>query len=317
MPVTAREGHLDKALTGVSIAAYDAAASDTIDAIFPVVGVQHQTDKYWTITKNDWLRIPNNERAPGAPSPRLTWSVSSDAYTTKNYGLAVEYPVEYVANAEAALSYRRSSAAIVSQTMVRATEERLKNLVSSGGNVGSGATLSGTAQWTDLTNSDPIGDVRTGQAYIESVTGLNANVGITTNHVLRTLARHPDLTELTKYTNKGLATADFMAEVFELDRIIVVKGIKENALEGGTSSLTNLWPNNFILAHVEPAAGLMTRTLGLQFRWTNPDLGTRNSVKVARYDEAGQNHTEAMEILDWMTEKIVAPELGYVIQDAI
>jgi len=317
MPVTARASHLDVPLTNLTVKAFDGGASNIADSIFPVVSVGKRSDKYYTFTKQSWLTVPDTKRAPGSPSNRVTWDISSDSYYAEAYGLAAEYPVEDIANADASINFRNSTALQVAEKLARDRERRIARLISSGGNVGSGVTLSGDTLWSNYTNSDPIGTVNTGHAYIRNLTGMEADTMITNINVITIVRRHPDLLDMFKYTSGGALTNDQLAQVFGVQRILIGRGIVENALEGGTSSLTNIWPNNVTLCRAQPAAGLMTATVGLQFRWTNPELGTPFAVQRSRKDDAGSNHTEAVEARYYQDEKIIAPELGYVINTAI
>lgn len=314
---TGRQAHLDRPLTNLTVKAFDGGASNIADAIAPVIPVDKRSDKYYTFTKSAWLRVPNTRRGPAAPSPRVTWEISSDSYYAEGYGLAAEWPVEDAANADASLRFRESTAMQVAEKLARDREVRMANIISSGGNVGSGATISGTNQWSDYVNSDPIGQVNTGHAYIEQNTGLQANLAIATPDIVRIARSHPDvIRQVGGTTGRALNLAQ-LADAFGVERILLGRGIKENALEGGTSSITNIWPNNFILAHFAPAAGLMTRTTIAQFRWTNPELGQPFAAQRHRNDEAGSNHTEVVEVRYYQDEKVIAPETAYVLASVI
>ena len=99
MAVTQKTGHLDKPLSNLAVAAFDGVASNIADMIAPVVPVAKRSDKYYTFTKNSWLRIPSTIRTPGSPSKRIEWDISSDSYWCEGYGLAAEWPVEDEAKA--------------------------------------------------------------------------------------------------------------------------------------------------------------------------------------------------------------------------
>ena len=310
--------HIDTPLTNVAIRGFNTGVGEVADLIFPVVPVAKQTDKYYTFTKATFLRIPSTIRDRKSASGRIDWQISSDSYYCRGFGLAAEYPTEDIANADQIVALRETHATNVAETLARDRARRVARLVSSGGNLGSGATLSGTTLWSDYMNSDPIANVTTGHAYIRNNTGFDgANIAITTRDVLDIVRRHPDLLDMYKYTAGGMLNDAQLATVFGVERIIIGTGIVENALEGGTSSITNIWPNNFILARINPVQGAQTATLGLQFRWTNPELGQPFAIQRDRFDQAGTNHTEVVEARYWQDEKIVAAELGYVIQTAI
>lgn len=317
MAVTQKTGHIDKPLSNLAVAAFDGVASNIADQIAPVVPVAHRTDKYYTFTKNSWLRIPDTLRAPKSPSNRVEWDIASDSYSCKDYGLAAEWPVEDEANADQIIQFRRTGALEVSEQLARDREQRMASLISSAGNVGSGVTLSGTSQWSDYSNSDPIGDVTSGRVYMRNATNLVPNTGVMTDDIWNIVRRHPDLLEMYKYTEGGMITPGQLGAAFNLDRILIAGGVAERALENGTSSMTNIWPNNFILLHVAAGTGPRVKTPLVQFRWTNPMLGTPFALQTFRNDEGGGKHTAGVEARYYQDEKIIATELGYVIVAAV
>lgn len=317
MPLTPGAVHVDRPLSNIAFAAFQSTEDMIADLILPPVDVEFKTDQYYTITKSDWLREADDVRAPSGRAKRIEWDLSTDSYIALNYALAEEYPVETVENADAALQFRENTAMHLVESLMRLKERRVATIVMSGGNVGSGVTLSGASQFSAFTTSDPIGIINDGHQWMEDEHGLSPNTMVTTRKVIRVLRQHPKLLDLYKYTGAGQLEMAQLAEVFEVDRILIGKGIIENATQGGTSSITNIWDDNILLAHIEPATGLRTKTLGLQFRWTNPRFGTPFAIMQSLNDEAGSEHTEIEEASYHQAEKITAADLGYVIQDPV
>ena len=289
-----------------------------VDQIFPSVPVGKQSDKYYKWDKGDFFRVPNTLRAPKAKGQEVTYSVSSDSYYCDNHALRHEEPFEAMANSDLVLSGREKKVRSLKSLLMLGREDRVASLVTSGTNVGSYTTLSGTGQWSDYTNSDPINDMETGKEAIRSTTGLDPNLLIISQPVFRKLVHHPDLIDRLKYVQKGILTAANLAELFEIDKILIGKTIKNTGEEGHTDSFTNVWGNHAVLMHVTngPDPDGKDPSAGYSFDWTSPILGGLPMAAEIWNDPDGGNF-ENRRVQYYGSEKITATELIYSIIDAV
>jgi len=317
-PLNPSNVHVDVPLSNLMSVAFADTEEFIADLVLPPFGVSKRSDIYYNLDKSDWLRANSDVRAPGARSHKVGWSVNSNGYLVNDYGLLEEYPLETIENADEAIRVKENSFLHLTNQLMMLREIRVANIVMSGGNVGSGVTLSGDQQWTNPNLSDPIGVINTVHGYFDQNVGVAPNVVVTTPRVLRIVRTHPDLLDMYKYGRSGSLRDEELADVFGVKQILLGRGIKENALEGTTSSITNIWDDNLLFAHIEPAAGLRTRTLGLQLRWNRPETaGVPLVVQEKVKDEAGDHHTWITEARYAQDEVIVATEFGYVVQDPI
>lgn len=308
-----RDVHIDVPLSNIAVEAFS--TGDFVGMqLFPVVDVRKQSDKYYTITKNSWLRTPSTTlRSPKTPPGRVEFDVSSDSYFADNFALASENAHEVLANADDPIQLRARTTRFLVDMLMRDQEVRVANQVTSITNIGSGVILAGAAKWSNYVSSDPIADVTTGHAFIRSNTGLLPNTMLLDFDTYQTVRRHPVLLDMYKYTQGGLVNDAEMREVFKVDRIIVSNAIRNAAPENATASLVNIWGNNCLLAHITSnPTGLRTATFGLAFRWLNPELPAPWGVRVYNDPDPGKK-TEILEAGYYQDEKIVAPQLGYLI----
>jgi hypothetical protein len=313
MPPSAsgRDVHHDTPLTNVAIMAFQSADAYIAQQLLPVVPVGKQGDRYYIIDKDSWLRVPTTSlRAAKTPARKIEFQVSSDAYYANNYALRNDNSKEDLANADAAIRLRDNSARFTTDMLLRDYETRVANLLTSGTNLGSYVALAGGAKWSDFVNSDPLSDVASGSAFIENNTGLMANTLVIDRNTLRIIRRHPQILDLYKFTTGGQVTMDQLKDAFQVSTILVGQGVKNNALENATASITNIWGNNVLLAHIEPAASLQTATLGLSFRWMPPGIAA--PMQAMRYDDPDPSvKVEWVEVGYYQDERLVAPSLGY------
>src|SRR4030067_125720 len=83
---TARQSHIDVALTTVAVAYSNAAYIG--GQIFPQVPVAKQTNKFFTFPKASWFRDEAAIRAPGARARRADYTLSTDSYLCLEKALA-------------------------------------------------------------------------------------------------------------------------------------------------------------------------------------------------------------------------------------
>lgn len=310
------DGHHDMPLSNIAVSAFSDGTDEFIaEQLFPMVPVSKQSNRYYIIDKQAFLSIPDAKRAPRAKAGRVEFKVSSNAYFADNYALAAENALEDLQNADDPIRLRENSVRLVTTNLRRDQENRIASLITSISNIGSGVQLTGTDKWGD-SNSDPIAHVNTAAEFIRSRTGLVANTMVMDWNTLQIVRRHPLLLDMYKYTSGGQLSNDQLREIFQVGRLLIGKGVKENALEGGTSSMTNIWGNNVLLCHVGMATGMQSQTFGLRFRWRvggMPDF----QVKRATYNMAGQGNTEIVETGYFQDEKIVATDLAYCIQNTL
>lgn len=310
------DAHVDIPLSNLAVEAFSTGEEEFIaDALFPDVAVGKQSDKYYVIDKDRFLALPTAGalRAPKTVARKVQFEVSSNSYFAHDYRLGNENALEDLANADMAIRLRENSVRVVVSELRRAQESRIANLVTSASNLGSGVLLTGTAKWNDFVNSSPLSAINTGHAFIRSQTGLLANTAVIDWDTMQVVRRHPELLDLYKYTSGGELAMQQLMDVFKVQRLLVGRGIQQNALPGGTSSMTNIWGNNVLLAHVETQTGLQTKTLGLRFSWRPEGFPLPFSVERQVFAGAGQPKVEVVETGHFQDEKLVAPDLGYLI----
>lgn len=314
--LTTRDVHIDVPLSNIAVEAF-ATGNFVGQQLFPVVDVRKQSDKYYTINKDSWLRIPSSTlRSPKQSPTRVEFDVSSDSYFADNFALASENAHEVLANADDPIQLRARTTRYLVDMLMRDQEVRIANLCTSITNIGSGVVLAGSNKWSNYLGSDPIADVTTGHAFIRSQTGLRANTAVMDADTYQIVRRHPVLLDMYKYTQGGLVNDTELREVFRVERLIVSDAIRNTAVEGAAFASANIWGNNFLLCHVAPATGVRTATFGLSFRWLHPDLPAPFGVRVYNDPDPGKK-TEITELSYYQDEKVIAKQLAYCVASTL
>lgn len=330
MPGTYANGgavHIDVPLSNLAIQAFNGAEGFVANKIMPVITVGKQSDKYYTIDKDIWLRTVNDLRAPGTAPNQIEFKVSSDSFYCENRALRDILTAEDRANQDDALMLAERKAENIIQSILRGFERRVALKCTSISNVGSGVALTGTAKWSNYVASNPLADVSSGRSFIRSVTGITPNTAVLDYDTAEILRRHPAILDVYKYTQGGIATLENLKGVLEVENLYIAKGIYNSAKEGATASFANVWGNMCLLLYVQPG-NLMTKrtaTFGANFLWRNADEGMATQldagappIAVRRYPHPDPGaKAEYVEAGFYSDEKIVAKDLSYLVKDTI
>lgn len=259
--------HIDQALTNISVGWPTEGLAGA--ALFPSVTVRKQSDKYYVFGREGWL--PEVDlRAPGTEANEISGAaVSLDTYYAQEHALQIAVTDEERENADSPLSPDRDGTNIVTSKIMLGRERTFQTLATTAANYASGhsVTLSGTSQWNDYANSDPISDLRTAKLTIHSKIFTEPNVAIIPYQVMTKLEDHPDFLERIKYSERAIFSPELLASVLGIQRVLVPGVGINSAVLGQTASLGYLWGKDVVVAYVPPGAGLKVPAYGYEFVW--------------------------------------------------
>ncbi len=281
--------HANVPLTNISIAYIQNASDFVADKVFPIVPVDKQSNTYFTYNKNDWFRDEAKQRAPGTESAGSGYSVDNDSnYNCKTWAFHKDVPWDIRNNSDAPINMDRDATEFVSQRLLIRRERLFADSYFKTGVWGkdyTGVAASPGAnqfvQWSDYANSDPINNVKNARLYIKSITGFwpkNMLVGV---EVFETLKQHPDIIDRYKYTQAGVITADLIARVLEIDKLVVASAIYATNAEGATEAYSFIHGKGALLTYTAPAPSLLAPSAGYIFAWKNLANNIQNGFGVA------------------------------------
>ena len=149
--------HIDAALTNVCVAYSN--PSFLADVIAPPVAVRKQSDRYFIYDADrEQFRSSNDKRAPGAEASEVDFALSSDNYYCEDHALESVIPDEERENADPPIQPEIDRTEFLMEKIILNKEITLATRIRTGSDI-PGETLSGTSQWSDYTNSDPVAEV--------------------------------------------------------------------------------------------------------------------------------------------------------------
>jgi hypothetical protein len=317
MPQTSQV-HVDTALTNVSTAYIQDTANFIADKVFPIVRVMKKSDEYFIYDKNDYFRDEAEQRAAGTESAGGDYDLSTGTYSAKTYAFHKDITNEERENSDPALDPDSDAAEYTTQKcLIRRERVWAANyfVINKWG-----TDVVGTTNFTkwDNATSDPIDDVETGKRTIMQNTGYEPNRLVLGYEVFSALKNHPLIVDRYKHTTADSITADMMARVFEVEQVIVAKGVYATNEEGGTEANSFILGKNALLVYAQPTPALKKPSGGYIFTWTG-EAGTGTFGNLVRtYDLRGSGRlVDRVESEMRFDAKLVGSDLGYFFSAAV
>ena len=177
---------------------------------------------------------------------------------------------------------------------------------------GTSTTLSGTDQWSDYDNSDPIANADTAKDTIRKATGAKVNTLFIGDAAWNKLKEHPDIVDKYKHTQVGIITPELVAAVLDIDEVIVGDSVENTAAEGQTFAGADIWTDNALfLVRNQPALGVANGAY--TFIWD--EIGNVPWAMQKYRDDTAR--ADVLRILTHVDIKIVSTVHGYMYLDCV
>ena len=280
------------------------------NALFPDIPVNSRSGRILTFGR-EAFRLYNSTRAPGANVKRVSDSYTWAEYVLDQKALEGSVPIEIMEEAQEVPGINMASVAI-SQVMARITlgrEYDKAQLATNAANYSASnkVTLSGTSQWSDYANSDPIGDIETAKTAVRQAVGIRPNTILMGGAVFDKLKHHPAIVDRMKYTGRDVATPDILAALFGVQRVVVGDAVFDDG-----SGLNDVWGKNVVVAYTNTATA---QDMGA------PTFGYNYQLNGGPVAEAPYFNRDVRSwqypVIDDSLAKIVGADAGYLISAAV
>lgn len=304
--------HVDRLLSNISIGYRPKGL--IVDQIAPIVPVERQSNLYQIWDKGDSLRVPDTVRAPKTAANKIEWNTSSDAYFARGFGLGHEIALEDLGNVDVPINLFKRATEGIFDGLGLDWERRVAATLTNTANVGSSSV---PTAWTDKINGAPVDDIHVAIDAVHATTGLDPNTGIFGRATFRALSKHPQILELIFPHGTGgkFATAAQLAELFQLDKVLIGNTIQNTGGVEGADAFSNIWGGHATLLHVAQTPSILTPTYMYSFRWNPTGFPAPMTVERTLKNGAGSRKLWALEAGYHQDEKIIAAELGFIIAD--
>jgi len=303
---------IDKLLTNVSSAYIPEGFIS--EAIFPVVESMQKTGKlakYGT----DHLRVEQTVIGGAGKYARIQTQVrSNSSYSIEGHGLEGLVTEDDYSNVEKPYDAEADETLGITTTIMVGKEKGLADTLSDTSILTQNTTLSGTSQWNDYGNSDPVDDFLTARAAVKDGCGFPPDLAIMSWEVAEQLRYHPGLLDALGFKDNrpgGLNDKE-LASVLKVKRVLIGVASYESAARGQTSSLSAIWGKHLIFAKMPERAMKYQTSLGYCFK-----LKGRKARRVFKYAVNNPPNSKGILVDDHYDFVITNANAGYLIENCI
>jgi len=298
----------DLAMTGFSLAY---ANDDYIaDKMFPlqqsVLWNTKDAGKYFEYPK-DSLRVEaDGPLGTRSPAPEVNYALSTTDFSLHRYALKELVTQDEVDNADEPVDPEEDATQFLTDHLLVGREYRAASIGFSATYVTTGATLTGTDQWSDETSA-PLTIIETARDSLAA----NANAFIMGAQVWQYLRQHPDIVSRYQYTAGGGITREQFAGLLDIDpaKLLIGTARRNTADEGQTASLSYIWGKHAVLARIEDSPRPRTMT-------AFATLARGESRQVREWPSNDPEGTWKL-VQDRYLQKVIATDCAYLFTNAV
>jgi hypothetical protein len=291
------------------------------DEVLPRTPVPSREFKWLQMGRDQMFTVPETAVGRKGQPNEVEFGGTETAGFVRDFGLDDVVPNEDLESAPAGFDPLGTAVTGISELVALDREKRVADLIFNLNTypAANRATLSGTSQWSDYTNSDPYTAIQTAldgmlmrpnRAIIGRLAWSRLRV-----HPKITAALAPSATGNTSTSNAGgqPATLQAVADLLELDEILVGEAFINTAKPGQTASLSRCWGKHMAFLHQNPVATIRGNavTFGFTAEWGNRVAGSMPEPKV------GLRGAQRVRVGESVNELIVASDVGYYFQNIV
>ncbi len=300
---------VDAVYSGISLAYRNNAY--IADQVLPRTKVGKHSFKYRVFGKDQYLTLPDTAVSrKGIPAQvELTFSEATESVV--DYGLDDVVPYDDVADAPEGYDPQKRAVEYLTELIMLSREVRTANLVFNDSTYSTGhkTTLTGASQFSHA-DSNPIATIKAGldKCFIRP------NTIVIGREVFSVLSTHPKIVQAF-YPNSagnGIVNAQQLAQMFEVENVLVGNAWVNGSKRGATPSLSRAWGKHMAMLYINKMASTNDMpTFGLTAEYGNRVSGVlpdpRSGLRGANIVRVGES----------LKELVICPELGYFIKNAV
>lgn len=311
--------HVDRPLTNISLAIMQDPENFIADRVFPQIPVSKQSDLYREYPRGAFNRDQMEKRAPGAQSAGVGYETSTTPYFADVWALHHDVDEQTEENADEEVDLDFEATALLSQQALINRDARWSASFFVTGVWTNEETLAGMDQWSDFTNSSPLVKIEEKKVEMGADTGLEPNTLVLGRRVWEQLKNHPELVgrlDRGQTTGPAKVLLQSLANLMELDRILVSRSIVNSAAEGAADSHDYIMGRNALLLYVPDAPGRYTPSAGYTFTWRGFSGANAAGTRMKRF-EMRPEASRRVEIESSYDQKVISADLGSMLINAV
>lgn len=263
--------------------------------ILPIVEVGAQAGAFGVIPVAEMLADGDTRRAPGGGYNRGSWSFEPHTYATQDNGW--EEPVD---DREAAMYKNYFTAELVAAQraygmVLRKLESKIAAKLFNATTFASQITSANVA-WSVPATAKPIDNVRKAKEAVADRTGEVPNALVLNWKKFSDLRDCDQIIERINASGAGSpakasdVTAEMMAQVFDVDQVLVAGAYKNTAAKGQDASLSQIWSDSYaMVCKVATSEDFRESCIGRTFHWSEDGSEPGGAIEEYRDETVRSN----------------------------
>jgi hypothetical protein len=300
---------VDPKLTAVAIAYRNPDVALIADDVLPRTPVA-QEFKWLKYDLAQGFSVPDLKVGRKSYPAEVEFSATEQQDKVVDYGLDDFVPNEDIEADNQGVDPKGVAAGYMTNLLNLGREIRVAGLVFNTASHANNITLSGTSQWSDTANSDPVAAI----SDALDVPIYRPNIGVLGQATWTKLRRHPKIVQAIKNTDQGagMVSREEFANFFELSALYIGAGFVNNAKLGQAVSTARVWGKHAAFLYRDRAAGPQAGvTFGFTAAWGNKIAGSMPEPK------RGLTGGETVRVGERVKELVVANDLSYYFANAV
>ena len=277
------------------------------DAVMPRRPVGAEVFKWIQFPKETVFTIPDTKMGRSSYANQIEFGGTEQSSTTADYGLEAYVPNKDLANFNDTYDPLGYATTNVSELLALARENRVAGITFNAATYATAnkTTLSGTSQWSDYSNSDPV------DAILEAIDPLliRPNVWVMGRAVWTKIRKHPKVVAKVSgtLTTSGMVSRQALADALELDEILVGQSFLNTAKRGQTATFSEVWGKHSAFIY----RGNTEMTWGFTAERSPRNMMTSEDPR------AGIDGSTIVRVTESLKEVNPAADLGFFFQNAV
>ncbi len=288
--------------------------------VLTVVDVPKATGTFGILPVEEMLKVRNTKRAPGSGYSRGEFKFETTTFTCEEHG--AEEPVD---DREAALYSEYFIAEQIAASRARRAvlanyEARVAAAVFNATTWNSASLTTGVStEWSNAASGKPVDDVVTAGNVMYENSGLYPNALVINRRVYRNLKNSAQVIDRIVSAGAGQAgklgdiSPQLLAQVFDLDMVIIAGATKNAANEGQAADLEAFWSNEYaMLCRVATSSDIREPCIGRTFHWAQDGSSIGGTAEMYREE---QTRSDIIRVRHDVDEVIIYPQAGHLLSN--
>lgn len=256
------------------------------DLVLPRIPVGKREFTWTKFHKDERFTLPDTQVGRKSRVNEVEFGASEETSSVRDYGLEDPIPQDDIDNAGTRFNPVEQATEAMSDLIALGREKRVADLVMDPDNYAASNKKAVSVPWTTTATSTPIDDI------LEALDTplIRPNVLTFGQAEWRALSRHPEVVKAVHGNSgdSGIARRQQLAELFEVEEILVGQGYLNTARKGQAASFARVW-SGVLAFHRNPAANSrngITFGFTAQYddrvagQWEDKNIGLRGGTRV-------------------------------------